>query len=450
MSLILLLVILLLIIFVALLTFCNSTRNLFGGYRTSSLDRKTDTGRDLYSAIDMRHDKPVCNYPDPIPIIGNSMQYPYDALLRHVNVQKAKFIGSGSIGSVFLCESSSAIENTSNRIVCIKITRSLDEATKNHMILLKLLEESRRIIGTVDNKIERIANDYRICAIYKVCTYNVTINMAVVPYHMIFMQNMCGFPLLNIIYVHLALDKLKVILFNLICGVYALHKVFHILHRDLKLDNIMFADRMVSSDLTTYANLRIIDWGFATPMGDNEIVSVNTICGTILYIPPRQIMNLAEHRATLVVGYRDDIFALGTIMYNLITGSEGYYGSGLNEQILLERARAAIRDPEQKNAEIRTNILRRYSDPNLINLILGALDIDETRRSTVADLINNPFFDDIPLNCIPNFLYQREEYIRRLDINTDETNRFIIENREIDPPLVESEEEEAADPMFLD
>ena len=317
------------------------------------------------------------------------------------------------------------------------------------MILLKLLEESGRIRGTVDNKIERIANDYRICAIYKVSTYNVSIDTEIVPYHMIFMQNMCGLPLLNSIYAHLTLDKLKVILFNLICGVYALHKVFHILHRDLKLENAMFADNVDSSDLTTYANLRIIDWGFAIHMGDYEIVSVNTMCGSPVCISPRQIVNLFEHGARFAVGYRDDIFALGIMMYNLITGGDEYYGSMVsNLQMLRERARAAIRDPEQKKAGIRANILRRYSDPNLINLVLGALEIDETRRSTVADLINSPFFDDIPLNCIPNFLYQREEYIRRLDINTDETNRFIIENREIDPPLVESEE--AADPMFLD
>jgi serine/threonine protein kinase len=79
-----------------------------------------------------------------------------------------------------------------------------------------------------------------------------------------------------------------------------------IIHRDLKLDNIL-----LNSKQNGNFEIRIADFGLAKKLLPNEISYHK--CGTPTYIAPEL---LRGQGASL----ESDIFSLGSIMFNLLTG----------------------------------------------------------------------------------------------------------------------------------
>lgn len=86
-------------------------------------------------------------------------------------------------------------------------------------------------------------------------------------------------------------------------GVRDLHRE-GIIHRDLKPANII---------ITALAGPRVVDLGLAIGVGDTRITESGSVIGTPFYAPPEALK-----------GYRSlvaaDIFALGTLLYELVTG----------------------------------------------------------------------------------------------------------------------------------
>lgn len=94
----------------------------------------------------------------------------------------------------------------------------------------------------------------------------------------------------------------------------------NIIHRDLKLENIL----LNSNNTNDEYDIRIADFGLAQQLKENEMLRHK--CGTPTYIAP-EILNGQEY------SYKADIFSLGSIMYNLVTGS--YLFTGDNAADLL-------------------------------------------------------------------------------------------------------------------
>ena len=85
-----------------------------------------------------------------------------------------------------------------------------------------------------------------------------------------------------------------------------------ILHRDLKPANIMFR---------TDGSIALIDFGLAKRMRlDQEITGSGQIFGTPYYMSPEQ--GHADE-----VDMRSDIYSLGVIFYEMLTGKKPYLGS---------------------------------------------------------------------------------------------------------------------------
>lgn len=80
-------------------------------------------------------------------------------------------------------------------------------------------------------------------------------------------------------------------------------------HRDLKLENIMLRDK------GTW-DIKLVDFGFAEPINDKELVSK---AGTPGYIPP-EIFKLNPYTA------KGDVFSVGVIFYSLISGMSAFKG----------------------------------------------------------------------------------------------------------------------------
>jgi serine/threonine protein kinase len=137
-----------------------------------------------------------------------------------------------------------------------------------------------------------------------------------------------------------------------------------IFHRDLKPENIM---------LQTFGSgeeqVKIIDFGIAKLK--DSVVAPSTMtgatAGTVAYMAPEQLSGRPVSAAT-------DIFAMGAIAYELVTGRKPFNPETGFE--LLEMQRAGVR---VKPTDLRPSLSEGASD-----LILRALSFDGQRRFTSA------------------------------------------------------------------
>jgi serine/threonine protein kinase len=100
-------------------------------------------------------------------------------------------------------------------------------------------------------------------------------------------------------------------------GLLAVHRA-GIVHRDIKPENILMTGEGVA---------KITDFGIARRAKRGAITERNGIVGTIDYISP-EYLEFGE------VDSRSDIYALGTIAYELTTGHKPYQGSGIMGTIM--------------------------------------------------------------------------------------------------------------------
>ncbi|CAD8055197.1 unnamed protein product [Paramecium sonneborni] len=102
--------------------------------------------------------------------------------------------------------------------------------------------------------------------------------------------------------------EIKIIMKQILKGLIHLSKM-EIIHRDIKLDNIMF------TELNNIKSLKIIDFGCATFINDQKLKSIK--CGTLGYIAP-EILNGQYY------DYSSDIYSVGCIFHILLTGTRLY------------------------------------------------------------------------------------------------------------------------------
>jgi len=159
-------------------------------------------------------------------------------------------------------------------------------------------------------------------------------------------------------------------IFQNICQGIAFAHSRGIVHRDLKPSNVMIGD---------YGETLIVDWGLAKLAGEttrgesspesglarssSELTLDGQVVGTPAFMPPEQ----AEGRR-LEVDHRSDIFALGGILYAILTGRPPFEGT--SQQDVIDKVKSGRLDPPS----IRVSSLRRDQGPAAPESIPPELD----------------------------------------------------------------------------
>ena len=140
------------------------------------------------------------------------------------------------------------------------------------------------------------------------------------------------------------LEILVDIFVKILNGVKDLHNTIidnnGIIHRDLKPDNIMIDEKM---------NVKIIDYGLSKIVDFSSITSTGTQIGSPLYMSPEQLKDSKN------IDYRADIYALGVILYEMITKNIPYKATTLPE-LLMKILNEPIIPPKQYNADISAEL----------------------------------------------------------------------------------------------
>lgn len=132
-------------------------------------------------------------------------------------------------------------------------------------------------------------------------------------------------------------------------------------HRDIKPSNIR---------ITPEGNVKLMDFGLMEQMG---LPSTGEITGTVIYLPP-------EVAKGGIIDARSDLYSLGVMAYELVTGHPPFVGKNI-----LDIIRQHIETPPIPPSQIRKGI-----PPVLEKIVLQLLAKDQNDRyQTTAELIND-------------------------------------------------------------
>ncbi|MEQ1831264.1 MAG: serine/threonine-protein kinase, partial [Pirellula sp.] len=203
-----------------------------------------------------------------------------------------------------------------------------------------------------------------------------------------------------------------------------------IIHRDLKPSNIMVAQT------DGRAVVKVIDFGIAKATGNQRLTDKTLITnilgfiGTPAYMSPEQIA-LTE----VDVDIRSDVYALGVLLYETLTG-ETPFDSKTLQSVGYDEMRRLIRDCEPPRPSAHVSALsqelltiaaaNRQVEPDKLSfrlkreldwIVMKAIEKDRSRRyqsaSEMAEDIEC-FLGDAPVRaCPPSSMYQLKKFARR-------------------------------------
>lgn len=182
-----------------------------------------------------------------------------------------------------------------------------------------------------------------------------------------------------------------------------------IIHRDLKLDNIMvnFDTENDKNDLNMMrARIKIIDFGFAIRL-DNKLQTFSVV-GSPINMDPIILKRFGGDINQLGYDSKADIWSLGTICYELLIGKRCFNADTLND---------LINKIESGNYNVPTSLSQE-----VVSFLNGMLQYEGADRLNIEELSRHPFltkkvgeFHQINLNKVSRNLTRNG-----LQINTRE------------------------------
>ncbi|MGH8255589.1 MAG: HEAT repeat domain-containing protein [Steroidobacteraceae bacterium] len=143
-------------------------------------------------------------------------------------------------------------------------------------------------------------------------------------------------------------------------GMAVAHQV-GIVHRDLKPANVLINDEGL---------LKIVDFGVAAAQreGDTHLTKTGYVIGSPKYMAPEQILGRK-------VDERADIYALGVLLYEMLTGIPPY-SRGDHMAVMYQHVQGKARAPQEVNPQL---------PGNLAEVISKSMSVDKAKRFQTMD-----------------------------------------------------------------
>jgi len=153
-----------------------------------------------------------------------------------------------------------------------------------------------------------------------------------------------------------------------------------IVHRDLKPENLFLTEL---GEMTERRLLKILDFGIAKNVaeGSRKLTAPDAVFGTVDYMSPEQI------RSASTVDHRTDIWSLGVILFELLTGRTPHEGDA--RSIIAQ----IVSDPVVPPTRFVPTL-----PPGLVAIVMKALAKDPEARFQSADELGRalaPFADGV-------------------------------------------------------
>jgi serine/threonine-protein kinase len=134
-----------------------------------------------------------------------------------------------------------------------------------------------------------------------------------------------------------------------------------IIHRDLKPANVLINDEAV---------VKVVDFGVAAAQhqGDTQLTKTGYVIGSPKYMAPEQILGKK-------VDERADIYSLGVILYEMLTGTPPYH-RGDHMSVMYQHVQGRARPPIELNPAL---------PQALSDVVMKAMAVDKEKRYASMD-----------------------------------------------------------------
>eukprot|EP01083_Nonionella_stella_P081099 223236_1 len=163
-----------------------------------------------------------------------------------------------------------------------------------------------------------------------------------------------------------------------------LHEDYQIIHRDLKLGNILFDQDM---------NIKLCDFGLATQLVNN-VNKKFTVCGTPNYIAPEIASGINNSKGNVGHSYGVDIWAIGVMTYTLLYGEAPFATKNIaNTCEKIKKSQFVFPINARNDSQLSRCLIRQL------------LTVDATQRLNLQGILNHGFLKapipkQLPESCL--------------------------------------------------
>ena len=167
-----------------------------------------------------------------------------------------------------------------------------------------------------------------------------------------------------------------------------------IVHRDVKPENVM---------LTPVGGIKLMDFGIARMLDDAQVTMTGALVGSPAYMSPEQATDGN-------IGHASDLFAVGTMLYRMVTGTLPFRGS--NPSIVIKAIIDGIyEDPTNRVPSLSPalgDIIRRCLNRDLEVRYTHASEVKADLRQCLIDVGIDP--EDPGRWSVQTYMTEPEEY----------------------------------------
>lgn len=195
----------------------------------------------------------------------------------------------------------------------------------------------------------------------------------------------------------LTLNEVVDIMLQVTDGMSAAHDSY-IIHRDIKPQNIMILENGL---------IKITDFGIAMALNSTQLTQTNSVMGSVHYLPPEQ----ASGKGATI---QSDVYSMGILMYELLTGELPFRGDNAVEIALkqIKEPIPSIREKIDSIPQSIENIIIKATAKNPKNRYADAREMyDDLKTALSKERENEPKY-------VLKYVENDNENIKKSEVRT--------------------------------